>query len=304
MNISVELKSIRGESAGIPRLILDFRAKNGWQYNLGTVSVRAEIRAAPDMYEHDMRKCPFLGFGELEERPGMHLKGMEQDWIIVLPLSPYALRGIEETRKGRDLFLVVQFFCVATRMDDNASSLSALGRASVYAPGASPPYCPFKVAQSDWVKILKDLGYGDHFLIEVPLRGVPQRVGMKKALAHLEDAWGHFNEGRDEETLVSCYKAFEFLAKQAKVNDPNQQAFGKILAGIEDDKKRKRLELLMDYVCRFFALGRHEEGEETVSLNRRDSEYALILAQASLGYLAKNMSERSKVSSTTLTQSE
>src|SRR5712692_5239123 len=99
-------------------------------------------------------------------------------------------------------------------MQNGASPLTGLGRASVSTSGYSTLYCPFKVAQSDWVKILKELGYGDYFLIEVPLRGVPTRLGMTKALVHLGNAWGHFNEARDEETLVSCYKAFEFLAKQ------------------------------------------------------------------------------------------
>ncbi|MDA2912507.1 hypothetical protein MYX77_00855 [Acidobacteriia bacterium AH_259_A11_L15] len=75
------------------------------------------------------------------------------------------------------------------------------------------------------MKILKDLGYGDHFLIEVPLRGVPRKKGMEKALAHLAAAWDHFNEARDDETLGSCYKAFEYLAKQKKVKDPDQQVF-------------------------------------------------------------------------------
>jgi len=84
----------------------------------------------------------------------------------------------------------------------------------------------------------------------------------------------------------------------------NQQAFAKILAGIEDEKKRKRLEELIDYVCRFFALSRHGEGQEPVSFNRKDSEYAVILAQASRAYLAKSISRESKIPSRSLPQSK
>jgi hypothetical protein len=125
---------------------------------------------------------------------------------------------------------------------------------------------------------------------------------MKKALSHLEDGWSHFLEGRDVETLVSCYKAFEFLAKQAKVRSPDQHAFERLLDRIENGEKRKRLAQVMDYFCRFFALARHEAGQEKVAVDRRDSEYALILAQASLAYLAKSMSDQSKPPSRDISQ--
>jgi hypothetical protein len=88
------------------------------------------------------------------------------------------------------------------------------------------------------------------------------------------------------------------------MKEPNDQAFAKILAGIEDEKKRKLRERLMDYVCRFFGLSRHQEGQETVSFNRKDSEYAVILAQASLAYLAKIMHQESTISSRSLLLSD
>jgi hypothetical protein len=304
MQITVTLQSLGGESAGIPRLFLNLRAKNASQFNLGIVRLTAEVHVAPAMNEYETKKVPFVGYGEQDYELRQLSMGSEQDWRFSLLLHPYALTVIERVRNKSDLFLAVQFFCTATNMKDNASPLTNLGRASVYAADHSGDYSYFKVPQSEWVKTLKDLGYGDFVLCEIPLRGVPVRVGLKKALAHLEDAWEHFSNGNDEETLMSCYKAFEFLAKQVKMTDPNQQAFEKILAGIEDEKKRKRLELLMGYVCRFFALSRHEEGQETVSFNRKDSEYAVILAQATLAYLAKSMSEESKILSRSLPQSK
>jgi HEPN domain-containing protein len=288
MNIAVTLSSYRGESAGIPKLVLNFLAKNTSDSNLGILNVNAEIRVAPSMIEVDVSKTCLVGYGVFEYQGGQLSKGGEQHWTIAVALNPHVLRKLEEVRNRGDLFLKVLFFCTATYMPDNASPLTGLARASVYTPAYSSPYCPFRIPQSDWTKTLNELGYGDHFLIEVPLRGVPARVGMKKALAHLEDAWGHFNEGKDDETLVSCYKAFEFLAKQAQVKSPDQHAFEKLLNTLEYVEKRKRVAQLMDYVCRFLALARHEAGQERVTADRSDSEYALILAQASLAYLAKS----------------
>ena len=68
------------------------------------MSVKAEIRVASSPTGGSPREWPFLGFGELERSVGLILKGAEQNWTIVLALLPNALRVIEETRKGEDLF--------------------------------------------------------------------------------------------------------------------------------------------------------------------------------------------------------
>lgn len=319
MDISVSLASVSGKGQGVPKLTLDLAAESQTVARTGVVlaiiNVTAAIWVTQDMTVHDESKSYFIGTGFLEPGGSQLNLTPKGSWKISIPLSPYQLQKIEEKRSGKALFLSVQFFCTAgSRVMPGATA--ALGVTAshpyienIFCPSvgggtSSDGYCHFRVAQSDWVQNLKELGYGDYVLCEIPLRGVPARVRLKKALTHLEDAWEHFSNGNDEETLVSCYKAFEFLAKQVKVKDPNDQAFAKILAGVEDEKKRKRLEQLMDYVCRFFALARHEEGQQPVSFNRKDSEYAVTLAQASLAYLAKSMSEESKIASRSLPQSK
>lgn len=305
MEISVIRYSVKGERQGIPKLTLNVDVESQAEVDLAIISVTAAIWVTEDMTVHNKSKSYFIGTGFLESNGGQLSLNQKAFWKIGIPLSPYQLHKIEEKRNGKELFLSVEFFCTAgIRANGQQPHIRNITYPSVGVGTSSDGYCHFRVAQSDWVKNLKELGYGDYVLCEIPLRGVPARVGLKKALTHLEDAWEHFSNGNDEETLVSCYKAFEFLAKQVKVKDPNDQAFAKILAGIEDEKKRKRLEQLMDYVCRFFALARHEEGQEPVSFNRKDCEYAVILAQASLAYLAKSMSGESKIPSRSLPQSK
>jgi hypothetical protein len=272
---------------------------------LAIISVTAAIWVTEDMTVHDNRKSYFIGTGFLESNGGQLSLNQKTTWNIGIPLSPYQLQKIEEKRNGKELFLSVQFFCTAgIRANGQQPHISNITYPSVGVGTSSYGYCHFRVAQSDWVQNLKELRYGDYVLCEIPLRGVPARVRLKKALTHLEDAWQHFINGNDKETLMSCYSAFECLAKHVNMTDPNQQAFEKILAGVEDEKKRKQLELLMSYVCRFFALARHEEGQEPVSFNRKDSEYGVILAQATLAYLAKSMSGESKIPSRSLPQSK
>jgi hypothetical protein len=143
------------------------------------------------------------------------------------------------------------------------------------------------------VKNLKELGYGDYFLMEIPLKGVPEKRGMQKALEHIKAAWEHFEQGSDDETLGSCYKAFEYLAKKSGCKRPDQNAFERMLSPIPEEEKRKRLKMLMHDLCQFLTLGRHEPGIDAVMLDGRESEYGLILSQATLAYLAKLMRETS-----------
>lgn len=297
MDLTVRLDSLRGEHVGLAKLTLRILVRNRQEHIVKVLNLVTELRAAATEGIPDIgRSSYFIGYGTLESDAGQLTPNSELPWEIGLAMLPYHLQKIEEIRKGGDLFLFVQFLCLAAEMGDSgAPQLRRFGMASVRGENWSGTYVRFKIAQSDWVKLLKDLGYGDYFLIEVPLRGVPSKTLMDKALGHLNSAWGHFCEGRDEDTLVSCYRAFEFLARRRKLKNPDQQAFEKLLQGIAEQDKRRKLASLMHYLCQFFHLGRHEPGQERPHLDRRDSEYALILTQATLAYLAKTMAEERTV---------
>jgi len=294
MQIIVTLRNVRGERLGIPRLFLDFRAEHGGQSAMRIVRLTAEVYVAPAMNEYEIKKYPFVGCGEVEYQWGQFSVGQKNDWTVTLVLNPHALTAIEEMRKKGDLFLIVQFFCMASNIKDNTSPIGNLERASVYAESHSGHYSSFEVAQSKWIKTLKSLGYGDYFLMEIPLEGVPGKRGMQKAVEHLKAAWEHFEQGNDDETLGSCFKAFEYLAKKSKSGErPDQNAFEKMLANVREGEKRKRLTMLMRELCNYLTLGRHEPGTEGVIIEERDSAYALIVSQATLNYLAKVMRETS-----------
>ncbi len=290
MDISVSLMSVRGERQGIPKLTLNLAVEGQIDVPLAIISVTAQVWVTQEMMAADMSKASFIGMGFLESNGQQLTRNSRTSWQIGIPLSPYQLQKIEEMRNGKDLFLRVQFFCTAGRRAVTPPPMiTDIVRASIGVSSYSDSYCPFKVAQSDWVKTLKDLGYGDYFLMEIPLKGVPEKRGMQKALEHLKTAWEHFEQGNDDETLGSCYKAFEYLAKKSKFKHPDQNAFEKILGTIPEVEKRRRLKVLMHDLCQFLTLGRHEPGTEAVMLDGRESEYGLILSQATLSYLAKLM---------------
>jgi len=292
--ISVSLDSVSGASQGIPKLTLNLAVETQSDLQLTVVNVTAVIRVTQELIARDMSKAYFIGTGFLESGGGQLNRGSKGFWQIGIPLSPYQLQKIEEKRKGKDLFLNLQFFCTVTwRVNTSAAAITEVASVAVRVGGYSDGYCPFKVPQSDWVKTLCELGYGDYLLMEIPLKGVPERRGMQKALEHLKAAWGHFEQGNDDETLASCYKAFEYLAKKNKSTHPDHNAFEKILGAIPEQEKRRRLKVLMSDLCHFLTLGRHEQGTEAVMLDDKESEYGLILSQATLAYLAKLTREAS-----------
>jgi len=290
--ISVNLDGVRGACQGVPKLTLNLSVATQSDVQLTVVNVTAVIRVTQELIAGDMSTSYFIGTGFLESGGGQLNRGSKGFWYIGIPLTPYQMQKIEDMRKGKDLFLNVQFFCTAAwRNNAPPPMITDITAVDVRVGGYSDGYCPFKVPQSDWVKTLGELGYGDYFLMEIPLKGVPGRRGMQKALEHLKTAWEHFEQGNDDETLGSCYKAFEYLAKKNKFAHPDQNAFEKILGTIPEEGKRRRLKMLMHDLCQFLTLGRHEPGTEAVLLDERESEYALILSQATLSYLAKAMRE-------------
>ncbi len=285
MQLFVGLRNVSGQCAGVPKLTMNIDVKNDSNDSVTILYVTAEVRAAASAQICDFAKSAyFLGYAVLESSGGQIGPGQQHTWGLGLALTPYHLRKIEEIRNGGDLYLVAKFTSAAAELDKtDPAKLKGFHSPDVSTAG------PFKIAQSDWMKILRDLGYEDYFLIEVPLRSIRWRKHMEKALEHLSKAWEHYEEGNDRETLASCYSAFEYLAKQAKFENPDQNAFEKLLGSVESREIKDKLKPLMRYICDFLQLGRHVPGQELAHVERKDSEFGLILSQSALAYLTKNM---------------
>lgn len=292
MHLSVTLKNVSGYCVGLPKLTMQFDLKHDSSDSARVLYLTAEVRTTACAQVYDPAKSAvFLGYAILESNGWQMAPGQQQTFTLGLALTPYHLQKIEETRNGRDLYLIVKFTSAVVELDKtDPSKLKGFHSPDASTPGYSSSYCPFKVAQSDWMKILKDLGYGDYFLIEVPLRRIRSRKQMDKALEHLSKAWEHYAEDNNRETLASCFSAFEYLTKQAKSKSTDQNAFEKLLGSVENRDMKDKLKLLMHYICGFLQVGRHVQGHELANVERKDSELGLILSQAALAYLAKSMS--------------
>jgi hypothetical protein len=294
MSLIGQITGLRPSKSGIPKLTIQIAVENQFDANIAVLAVNTEVRASasPDSYDA-WGSSQFLGYAVWECWSTQIAKSGKTTWELALPLSHYQIQKIEDARNGRDVSLMIRCsFTAAVIPDTGTTNYGAFISSNLSDPSRSAGNCVHKIARSDWLKLRKELGYGECLLIEIPLR-TPARKGMAKALEHLDAASDHFAEDRPDETLASCYKAFEYLAQKAGFENPDQNAFEKLLVAVEDDSKKQKLKILMRDVCQFFNLGRHEPGKEKVVVDRRDAEYALFLSRATLAYLAKHWLESS-----------
>jgi hypothetical protein len=286
MNLIGTLSDVRGTCNGVPKLKATLKVVNEFDSRVQVLSVAGELRI--DVPQGAFPAAgSFLGYavveGPLHQFAG---KGAEQSWIIALPVNQGLLRTIEDIRQRKDLNLVGTFWFVAAIYDNDGS----IRRPAPFITGhienrnGSGGNCAVRVPRSDWIGVLKDLGYGDPWLIEVPMRRAKTR-GTDRAQQHLDAAWQHFHLGQYNEVLTSCYKAFEYLAKKQNMVGPDQNAFEKLLSPASPDV-RKHLKMLFHYLCQSCHSGRHEPGTETASVGHHEAEFLLVTSQAALAYLA------------------
>jgi hypothetical protein len=294
MNLTGHITYIKGRNAGLPKLTMRMQVKNNFDTALTVLSADAIVYATVGNYAGINEAAHFLGPATVEILQNQIGKGAEATWDVGLPIAHHLLlQKIEQLRRGRDLLLLVQIRAVVAVTDPaDRTRYGPFISTTVNSDSHSTAHCVHRIPRSDWLPLLSELGYGDYYLIEVPLRGVPQRADLKKALNHLTGAWDHFNQGSDAETLGSCYKSFERIALDSGAAQPDQNGWEKVLKGV-DAKKREKLRHLLHHLSGFMHLGRHEPRETPeIGIDHADAEYAVILTQASLAYLAKLWSLR------------
>lgn len=144
-----------------------------------------------------------------------------------------------------------------------------------------------KIAESHWVKdILSKWLYGQVKLVEICFTDSFEHQTLKDAYEKIEKAIDHFKHGNDRETLALIYASFESLAKAYKCDQPDQNFFNKFLSNINEEK-RSKLKFMFDKFCNYLHLGRHEPSEPSLDIERRDSEFAIMMAQLIYSYLSK-----------------
>ena len=217
----------------------------------------------------------------LVERTSDHDRVRHLHLSIMLDLKRIEL--MEKIRSGDDMGLLLKFWGVAVFDGEQNYLIEKFFTRQDF---------EFKVPQSVWVRnVVNKWKFTDLHLVEIYKSKMDTQAIPEKTLEHLKSAEKHFLHFNARETLASLYSAFEALAKQNGMKDPDKNFFSKLLSNLPNNMREKYRDLFSQY-CNLLQLGRHEqkpqsESGDSVFVDQKDAQLALILGQTILGYISK-----------------
>jgi hypothetical protein len=254
------------------------------------VSARAYLGWARKGQQVDVGNGAYVGYAQLEGPRGVFISsGSGQTWTFILDTDHPLLRRVEDDRKGRDIMLRLAIDVIGISRQPNSQVPAKVAVGQLYDATTNSMNCTHDIPKSRWLEVLKELGYGEFYMAEIPLPEIRKGKGLDPSIQHLQRAWEHFSNGNDRETLAACYAAFEQLVKQeiAPKSVPDQNAFASLLSGTAHAEKVRRVAQALNHCGAFLHIGRHEQ-QPPIEVNHRDAEFGLLLTHASLAYVSRS----------------
>lgn len=193
---------------------------------------------------------------------------ISRQYQFEIQLSASSLAAIEDMRNGGDLNFKLQLRGMASDLQ-NAE------------PAQDEIQMP--VSQSDWIKHLKQAGFVDTLLFEIPVPPTSIEDALKTAVDHLKKARDLFLAGHYDETVAKCRIALE-KAKTGANQDEQQSKAVKTFKGGDGQKMRteERLLLLRETATHFTQLAHHDLSVDEISQYSRSDAQAILGVTASL----------------------
>lgn len=143
-----------------------------------------------------------------------------------LYLTPTVLEAIEVSRNGGDTAFHLKILGKITGYDIDAAEeeikpngiawsahvLFCAAPARVYKPAGGYHDCIMRVPQSEWVKVLANVGFHKTILLEIPIL---ESGELGVASTHVRGAQAAFSEGRYADVVARCRDAMDALIDRA-----------------------------------------------------------------------------------------
>jgi len=224
----------------------------------------------------------FVPFGSLNPllRLGfLYVDRPRSTFDLTFDLDNHKLEIIEEERRGGDLWLHMRvhvlYFDVKPQPFDKI--LHGEDITIITADGSSE----LQVPQSEWVKMLEQMGYRRFRMMEIPIPKPPEGTVIDYALKHLDEAKKSFDEGDYDDVLSNCRKAVEEIEKAISEGRINLNV---VLD--QSESKAEKVEGIEKKVKDFLNLGAHAI---EAKIDRRDAEMALSFTISLMRYIAKKL---------------
>ena len=212
------------------------------------------------------------------------MSGRRVSFIVSFPLDYRRFELIEEERKGKDVRLRINIRVLYLRLKPTPELPRAFEQENVEITQPAGRGTDLRVPQSEWLKMLQEMGYERFRMLEIPIPEPPMGTVIDDALGHIEAARKSFDEGDYDDVLVDCRKALEVIKKAINKNKIQLEA---VLDSSES--KTEKVKRLQAGLRDFLSLGPHELGAK---IDRRDAEIALIFTISFVRYLAKKLTKK------------
>lgn len=203
---------------------------------------------------------------------------------IVIPLSDNILAHIEKIRTGGDVtFRIYSKLLVSSiSKKENMSLLGVPYEAQFENKGSVS--VDYTIPQSEWIKILRALGWSELQAFEIPSAKLKAIPGLQRSLDRFNDAQECHRRGDWDESMVNCRKAFEAMIKDATREEDLTKAAQAFAGIIGNEQKADKFNKMVIALGNFLHLARHEQ-LAPVQMRQTDSLLALHLTGAMLSYL-------------------
>lgn len=205
---------------------------------------------------------------------------------FVIPLPGHVLASLEEARAGEDLELSITTSALVSPLRaDNPMHLATPQESAISSPGSHD--LAYKIPQSEWLKLLRQLQWNELELIELPRPWGPPSKTTQRATARFEDAVDAYRRGNWDDSMASCRKAFEAMVQDLTGTADMAKTEAALISHLGEGPKAKRLNVLIRELGQFLHLARHEVPEDVI-ITRSDASLSLQLTGAILRYIGQS----------------
>ena len=217
--------------------------------------------------------------------PPVVRQGSESTGIITVDLPAPILNALEQRRRGGDLEIRVSSrVLVCQVLGDEEQGAFGWPVQSLFESGMTGEV-EHTIPQSEWIRLLREMGWSEMQLLELPSRGLRSDARLARALKRLEDAQDCHRRGLWAESVANCRKVFEAVVKDVSGQDSMDHALEVIQGFVVDPIRAEKINEISLALSSFLHLARHEKFPEVV-ITPSDSMFALQMSTGLLAYLA------------------
>jgi HEPN domain-containing protein len=208
---------------------------------------------------------------------------------LAMDLDQHLVRRIEELRDGGDLQLTITLYCAWAAIGPTGEFAEPIMDSQTVTDRDRSQ--TIRIPQTDWLRTLEGLRYGKYTVFEIETPLPPTNDVLAEAVEHLSQARRLFDEGNYEESMVRCRRAID-----AAVENIEAKTGRKLAEIMESGSRAEFVKGLASKTKTFVAPAAHSGEEPTPPepKNREDARLAVLMAYASVAYVASFLSKTAR----------